>query len=289
MAANNEKNDLNKGDDLIWAVITRNLDSIQHILKQEPIAINQKNMHGNLALNQAIRAGYDEVVELLLAKSLWNLDVNAKDNRGFAPIHEAALQNNVKLIKALIERGADVNSGKTEKNGTPLHFAIYSEHYEVADCLLDHGADVNATCDNFIDSKIEYHELTPLHLAAIRGDIPCIALLSYFGADREQKVKEGLTPVELLSKFHTNASFSRDQNSSLISADEAFDEAYNMGRMDRSNDKKKVVIDWLPAAPKKAGGENVSPSILASVSTENSLRQFLDPESSDSARKLKAS
>ena len=51
------------------------------------------------------------------------VDVNAKDEFGFTPLHSAAGNENPEVLTVLIEAGADVNA-KTVNGLTPLDFAI---------------------------------------------------------------------------------------------------------------------------------------------------------------------
>jgi len=53
--------------------------------------------------------------------------------------------NNAATVVALIERGADVNAAFQGKHSeTPLHWAASSDDVAVIDALLDHGADIEA-------------------------------------------------------------------------------------------------------------------------------------------------
>ncbi|KAI0102605.1 hypothetical protein GGR51DRAFT_527057 [Nemania sp. FL0031] len=72
--------------------------------------------------------------------------------RGFTPLAVAAKTGQLSVVKALIEKKADVNK-KSRYGCTPLYFAANASknRVEVVRALLDAGADVNATdpdCDN---------------------------------------------------------------------------------------------------------------------------------------------
>lgn len=59
-----------------------------------------------------------------------------------------------------------------EQQSTPLHLAVENRSYDVAKLCLEKGADVNKTTDNYS---------TPLHLAAITGEIKLVQVRLYIG------------------------------------------------------------------------------------------------------------
>ena len=72
------------------------------------------------------------------------VDVNAKDEEGWTPLHFAAESNkNPEVITTLIKAGADVNA-KGEWGHTPLYLAACNENPEVLTLLINAGADVSA-------------------------------------------------------------------------------------------------------------------------------------------------
>jgi ankyrin repeat protein len=73
-------------------------------------------------------------------------DVNAKDEQGYTPLHNAA-EGHKEIVELLIAKGADVNA-KDESGGTPLLAAARYGRKEVAKLLITAGADVNAKRDN---------------------------------------------------------------------------------------------------------------------------------------------
>ena len=56
-----------------------------------------------------------------------------------------------------------------EQQNTALHLAVENRSYDVAKMCLEKGADVNKTTDNYS---------TPLHLAAVTGDIRLVQVNS---------------------------------------------------------------------------------------------------------------
>ncbi|KAF1935332.1 ankyrin, partial [Clathrospora elynae] len=69
--------------------------------------------------------------------------VNAKDSRGNAPLLFAAKQGHGKMVKLLLDKGADVNAQGGD-DGNALYAASEEGHEHVVKMLLDVGAGINA-------------------------------------------------------------------------------------------------------------------------------------------------
>ncbi|WP_406655755.1 ankyrin repeat domain-containing protein [Methanolobus sp. ZRKC2] len=93
----------------------------------------------------------------------------------------------VKIIKLLIENGADVNVINSEGE-TPLHLAAGSGSLKIVKLLIENGGDVNA-----LDNKMN----TPLHFVVEYGeyrDEEVVKLLLGNGADPSIENMDGITP-----------------------------------------------------------------------------------------------
>ena len=77
------------------------------------------------------------------------MDVNAKTNQGWIPLHLAALGGHKEIVELLISKGADVNA-KNDVGHTPLDWAkqLFDDYTpeakaaikETAELLRKHGA-----------------------------------------------------------------------------------------------------------------------------------------------------
>jgi ankyrin repeat protein len=84
---------------------------------------------------------------------------------------EAILDNNLEVVKSLLDRGTDINS--MMNGGTALMWAAGTDRLEMAKLLIDKGADVNA--------KNQYGG-TALIWASNQGHLELINLLKAHGA-----------------------------------------------------------------------------------------------------------
>jgi len=85
-----------------------------------------------------------------------------------------------------------------------LHLAIHYGHEQVVTFLLDQGADVNAQARSaFGGGTYRMGRMTPLHVAATRGQAALARLLIACGADASAKdERRDLTPRGLAEAVH---------------------------------------------------------------------------------------
>nr|XP_055047827.1 ankyrin repeat domain-containing protein 27 [Misgurnus anguillicaudatus] len=94
----------------------------------------------------------------------------SRDDRGYTPLHVAAICGQSALIDLLVSKGAVVNS--TDYHGlTPLHLSCQKGFQGVTLLLLDYKANTDAQDNN---------GNTPLHLACMYGHEDCVKALVYF-------------------------------------------------------------------------------------------------------------
>ena len=104
------------------------------------------------------------------------------------------MQNDVDMVKLLLDRGANTES-KDQYDETPLLWAVRNNNVDMVKLLLDCGAN--------IESKDQSNE-TPLWGAAWNGNMDMIKLLLYRGANIESKNENGWTPL-YLATYNDNA------------------------------------------------------------------------------------
>ena len=106
---------------------------------------------------------------------------------GLTPLCFASKKNKTKVVKALLEKGAEVDQPDGSGN-TPLYWAAVNGNKDVAQFLHDAGAQPNT---------INEHGKTPLHVAATLRDKKMAMILLECGADYDMADKAGFTPLHL--------------------------------------------------------------------------------------------
>ena len=116
------------------------------------------------------------------------VDLEARNDSGFAPLHRAAARTeNPAVIDALLNAGADLEA-RENAGSTPLHHAVRNtENPAVIEALLNAGADLEAQDG---DGR------TPLHDAVRYNENPAvIEILLAAGADPMARDGRGTTPL----------------------------------------------------------------------------------------------
>jgi ankyrin repeat protein len=109
---------------------------------------------------------------LIAVVSTPHMRVRAEGNSGKITLLQAAKDGDTETVKALIERGTDVDADSVF-NSTALMAAAFKGHTEIVQELLQAGADVNASAKNCD---------TALILAIEKGRAEVIEMLKKAGA-----------------------------------------------------------------------------------------------------------
>jgi ankyrin repeat protein len=109
---------------------------------ERDIDVNAKDVYGWTALHMAVFHRCSRVVETLMKCSL--VDINIQDQRGQTPLHLAASRGRLKIVKALLENGRNIDLDlKDEEQRTALDLAEEGNHAQVVDILkaeIGHGS-----------------------------------------------------------------------------------------------------------------------------------------------------
>jgi ankyrin repeat protein len=153
------------GDEVIFKAVAA--------LKRPPPNPDLQDAQGSTALIEAAQRGHANMVNILINKL--NADVNLADNDRSTPVLWAARKNKWTVAKLLTGNQAAVDV-PNDKQELPLHFAIRTGNYNYVLDMLN--ADPGKASISFIDQMGR----TPLHMAAEKGDVQIVRLLTQNGA-----------------------------------------------------------------------------------------------------------
>lgn len=156
---------------------------------------NEKHNKINTELFCAASDGrHKEVVRLIQMGAdghlYQGLKVKPYEREHNTPLHLAALNGYIEIVKYLIKHGVNIDP-RNRKIQTPLHLAVHNAHKHIIEYLIKNGADINATEDEGD---------TPLAWAAYKGQTEVVSLLIELGADINIKNKTGNTPLHWASE-----------------------------------------------------------------------------------------
>jgi ankyrin repeat protein len=155
--------------DFFSAVVLGRAERVSELLKAKPELVSARTRQGRgwSPLHIAAFEGHDEVARVLLDAGA---AVDGASWERSAPLVWAAMAQrpNMKLVKLLIDRGADVNRHDGLGKETSLHYAAKHGNVELVKLLLEAKADPTAK---------EFHGKTPLDLAKERNHPDVVKLL----------------------------------------------------------------------------------------------------------------
>jgi hypothetical protein len=115
------------------AIKTGNINTVQRLIKNEDININQTDEYGDTPLIYAVRHNMTEIIKFLL---LLEADYFIKNKKGesvfslekgkdilYPYFREAIITRNIKKTKLFLEHGIDINQ-KDKSGDTPLIYVI---------------------------------------------------------------------------------------------------------------------------------------------------------------------
>jgi len=128
-------------------------------------------------------------------------DINAANIHGETPLHKAVgtppevassknqVHGDLPRVTLLVKHHAEVNT-RNKKGQTPLYYSVINQDLNVAEYLLHNKANP--------DIPDKENQQTPLHMAAIQGNLPLVTLLVKQGASVNAKNIYSQTPLALV-------------------------------------------------------------------------------------------
>uniref|UniRef100_A0A667X0X8 Euchromatic histone-lysine N-methyltransferase 2 n=1 Tax=Myripristis murdjan TaxID=586833 RepID=A0A667X0X8_9TELE len=174
----------------LHAAAQRGLLEICYMLVQAGAKVDAQDKAMRTPLLEAIINNHVEVARYLVQNSAsvyHAVSACQFDSGGWTPIIWAAEHKHVDVIRALLNRGADVTIRDKEMN-VCLHWASFAGSVDIAELVLNAGCCL---------SSVNMHGDTPLHIAAREGFEDCVTLFLSRGADIDIMNREGDTPLSL--------------------------------------------------------------------------------------------
>ncbi|XP_071086322.1 ankyrin-3-like, partial [Haliotis cracherodii] len=182
---------VNSGGDNILHQACRggDIETVKTVLAQDKLDINSRSKNGETPVMMAARAGYVELVDLLVKKGG---DMSLVNNSGDNILHQACRGGDEGTVKRVLAQDkVDINS-RDKRGWTPVVVAALARHGELVDFLVKKGADmssVNNSGDNI------------LHQACSGGDVEIVKrILALEKVDINSRDQNGETPVMMAAR-----------------------------------------------------------------------------------------
>ena len=108
------------------------------ILTKNPFLVNIEDEKNETFLRYAIKRNNNLIINLILTSPLLNLTY--QNEQGNTYLHLAVIQQNIKLIKALLDKGIFIDVQNNDGN-TALHLAYYINNIEIIKLLINNNID----------------------------------------------------------------------------------------------------------------------------------------------------
>ena len=159
-----------------------NLDIIIQHVEIDPKIIDSLDEDLQSPLLIACSQGHYKIVKYLVELGA---DVNISDKSGCTPLIKAIIGGYIMIVQFLLVKGADIN--KAENSGlTPFLVSCASGHLDIAIYLRDNWADIYQS---------ENNGYTPIILASGGGHLEVVKYLKDAGVDINKPSKNGFTAI----------------------------------------------------------------------------------------------
>jgi len=128
---------------LHYACREGNIEIVNFLIEQGA-NVNLKNHYSTIyPIFDAINSMNNQKDYFLIIQSLINsgANINTIDSFGNTLLYHAVEEEDIKLIKLLIQLGCDVNQVSRHDKDTVLHYAYFQKNREIISILIENGAD----------------------------------------------------------------------------------------------------------------------------------------------------
>jgi ankyrin repeat protein len=143
-----------------------------------------------LPLINALKSRHKDIARILIESGI---GIGEHNDIGVTPLHIAANLGYEHIVRALVDRGENINAEEVSGGTTPLFAAVFGGHLAVVEFLLEKGAAVN---------HVTKEHNTALIPATQRGDVEIVRTLLMAGADANIATDAGATPLIMAVQAH---------------------------------------------------------------------------------------
>ncbi|KAI4316292.1 hypothetical protein L6164_024286 [Bauhinia variegata] len=231
---------------------------------------NNRDKSGNIPLWEAMMGGHKSVMKLLMDNGA---DLFSADVAQFAST--AVEQNNLELLKELVEFGVDVSQAKAD-GITALHTAVCEGNAEIVRFLVEKGAQVD---------KPDIHGWTPRALSEQQGQEEIKDIFGKIPPAKDQPItptSKDKMPSSYLGNFHSEPIMPPIPRDSMPLP---FAQRPDQKRR-KSNDFRNSLFGFVSSASPDRRDPGASPSKDTTVPRSMYRVTLCCPEKGESVRKL---
>ncbi len=174
---------------LDYAFNNNRIEIIKEILKYDNINDINKKKYIDILLIYFSK--YNDILSFRWLNENFKINANIEDKKSrYTPLQIAVKNNNIEMVKLLLENHADVNL-KDINGCTPLHWAVECNNIEIVKLFIENGAGINAQDETLA---------TTLYLSIYTKNIEMVKLLLENGADPNIKDVGGFIPLDVVLK-----------------------------------------------------------------------------------------
>lgn len=168
---------------LLEAVMADDASVVQELLVAGVNPNIKEVDRGPAVVMAATERSYKALKQLIAAP---HTDLEATNDRGATALMVVAAQGRIEVVRALLDRGAKVN---TADRAGPLHAAARAGHADVVEMLIEQDAAINA---------VDEAGRTPMILAARFGQFSAYEAIVKAGADPTIRDKDNQSAADYL-------------------------------------------------------------------------------------------